>query len=157
MHKDKECTGFSKEAIQLFAAKKRPIVFDVEEGADQKLGESRTYKLCMQPEEENSPMKQVLKEENIGNMDTAYTLVQDLLRGNTLTAFNNEQAMFKEHTLANFEHCLNAVMLHVFPNKAYKLQKQHMMHKPRHMSACKWIAKIIKLNNYLTEFPTSAK
>eukprot|EP00957_Ditylum_brightwellii_P052818 4004239-Ditylum_brightwellii.AAC.1 len=28
-----------------------------------------------------------------------------------------------------------------------------MSHKPKHVSACKWIAKIIKLDNYLPEFP----
>eukprot|EP00957_Ditylum_brightwellii_P126924 9676032-Ditylum_brightwellii.AAC.1 len=47
--------------------------------------------------------------------------------------------------------------VHVFPNKAYKLQKQyiwHIIHKPRHISACKWIVRVIKLNNYLMEFPT---
>eukprot|EP00957_Ditylum_brightwellii_P102122 7784768-Ditylum_brightwellii.AAC.1 len=46
----------------------------------------------------------------------------------------------------------------VFPNKAYKLQKQyirHMMHKPRHISVCKWISRVVKLNNYLMEFHTS--
>eukprot|EP00957_Ditylum_brightwellii_P001254 98131-Ditylum_brightwellii.AAC.2 len=29
-----------------------------------------------------------------------------------------------------------------------------MMHKPRHISAHKWIARVIRLNNYLMEFPT---
>eukprot|EP00957_Ditylum_brightwellii_P161085 12264377-Ditylum_brightwellii.AAC.1 len=29
-----------------------------------------------------------------------------------------------------------------------------MMHKPRHISICKWIARVVNLNNYLTEFPT---
>eukprot|EP00957_Ditylum_brightwellii_P164421 12517715-Ditylum_brightwellii.AAC.1 len=45
----------------------------------------------------------------------------------------------------------------VFPNKAYKLQKWyiwHMIHKPRHISIHKWISRVIKLNNYLMEFPT---
>eukprot|EP00957_Ditylum_brightwellii_P124306 9475175-Ditylum_brightwellii.AAC.1 len=45
----------------------------------------------------------------------------------------------------------------VFPNKAYKLQKWyvwHMMHKPRHIPVCNWISRVVKLNNYLTEFPT---
>eukprot|EP00957_Ditylum_brightwellii_P074566 5666177-Ditylum_brightwellii.AAC.1 len=67
----------------------------------------------------------------MANMDDAYTLVQNLLRGNALTAFNNKQATFEEQTPENLEHCFNAVTVHVFPNKAYKLQKQyirHMMH-----------------------------
>eukprot|EP00957_Ditylum_brightwellii_P093624 7129818-Ditylum_brightwellii.AAC.1 len=29
-----------------------------------------------------------------------------------------------------------------------------MMHKSRHISVNKWIARIVKLNNYLIEFPT---
>ena len=28
------------------------------------------------------------------------------------------------------------------------------MHKPRHIPVCKWIARVVKLNNYLMEFPT---
>eukprot|EP00957_Ditylum_brightwellii_P102102 7782598-Ditylum_brightwellii.AAC.1 len=70
-------------------------------------------------------------------MDAAYTLVQDLLRNNTLTAFNNDQAMFEEQTMGSLEQCLNAVIVHMFPNKAYKLQKwyiQNMMYKSRHVS-----------------------
>eukprot|EP00957_Ditylum_brightwellii_P029460 2227023-Ditylum_brightwellii.AAC.1 len=47
---------FSREAIQLVVTMKPPIAFEVEEGADRKLGESRTYKLCMQLDEENSPV-----------------------------------------------------------------------------------------------------
>eukprot|EP00957_Ditylum_brightwellii_P177722 13537828-Ditylum_brightwellii.AAC.1 len=56
----------------------------------------------------------------------------------------------------NLDHCLNVMTVQVFPIKAYKLQKwyiQYMMHKPRHVSIYKWIARVIKLNNYLTEFP----
>eukprot|EP00957_Ditylum_brightwellii_P060863 4620237-Ditylum_brightwellii.AAC.1 len=85
--------------------------------------ESRTYKLCTQLEEENSPVKQVLRGQNVGNMDTTYTLVQDLLRVNALTTFNNKQAIFKEQMADNLQYCLNAVTVQVFPNKAYKLQK----------------------------------
>eukprot|EP00957_Ditylum_brightwellii_P148069 11273540-Ditylum_brightwellii.AAC.3 len=75
------------------------------------------HTLCTQPEEENSPVysltieffelvspkellvfknqvKQVLKGQNIKDMDAAYTLVRDLLRVNALAAFNNNQATF---------------------------------------------------------------
>eukprot|EP00957_Ditylum_brightwellii_P160250 12200260-Ditylum_brightwellii.AAC.1 len=62
----------------------------------------------------------------MGNMDAAYTLIHDLLRGNVLTAFNNQQAMIKEQLLDNLNHCLNAVAVQVFPNKAYKLQKWYI-------------------------------
>eukprot|EP00957_Ditylum_brightwellii_P132359 10093217-Ditylum_brightwellii.AAC.1 len=104
-------------------------------------------------------VKEVLKGQNVTNMDASYTLIQDLLRGNTLTAFNNKQATFKSQYLENLQHCLNAVMVQVFPNKAYKLQKrylQHTMHKHRHISVLKCIARVIKLNNYLTDFSMPA-
>eukprot|EP00957_Ditylum_brightwellii_P067147 5096561-Ditylum_brightwellii.AAC.1 len=93
-------------------------------------------------------------------MNAKYTLVQGLLRDDTLTTFNNKQAMCEEHMLENLEHCLNTVTVYVFPNKAYKLQKQYiwyMMHKPRHVSAYEWITRIIKLNNYITELSTPAE
>eukprot|EP00957_Ditylum_brightwellii_P159531 12143860-Ditylum_brightwellii.AAC.1 len=54
-------------------------------------------------------------------------------------AFNNKPAAFEEQTAENLKHCLNVMTVHVFPNKAYKLQKQ-----------------VIKLNNYLTEAPMPA-
>eukprot|EP00957_Ditylum_brightwellii_P091202 6943535-Ditylum_brightwellii.AAC.2 len=64
--------------------------------------------------------------------------------------------MFEEQTVDNLKQCLTAMMVHIFPNKVYKLQKWyiwHMTYKPRHISAHKWIARMIKLNSYLLEFP----
>eukprot|EP00957_Ditylum_brightwellii_P101822 7760487-Ditylum_brightwellii.AAC.2 len=74
-------------------------------------------------------------------------------------ALINKQATFEELMPENLEHCLNAVTVCIFPNRAYKLQKWciwHMMHNLRHMSACKWIARVIKLKKYPSEFPTPA-
>eukprot|EP00957_Ditylum_brightwellii_P211252 15365953-Ditylum_brightwellii.AAC.1 len=126
--------------MQLVETKKPLIVLEVEEGEDITMGESRTYKLCMQLENGNSPvysltveLKQVLKGQNMGDMDMVYTLVWDLLRDNALTLFSNEQATLKEQTLDNLEHCLNTMTDQVLPNKM-----------------------VDKLNNYLTEFPTPA-
>eukprot|EP00957_Ditylum_brightwellii_P051031 3869560-Ditylum_brightwellii.AAC.1 len=98
------------------------------------------------------------KGQNATDVDVLYTLVHDLLRGDGLAVFNNKQATCKSQSPENLEYCLNAVMLQVFPNKAYKLQKRYihnMMRKPRHTSVHKWIARAIKLNNYLMKFPTS--
>eukprot|EP00957_Ditylum_brightwellii_P027861 2105435-Ditylum_brightwellii.AAC.1 len=77
---------FSREAIQLATTKRPLIAFKVEEAVNQ-----------------------VLRGQNVGDMDAVYTLVQYLLKGNTLTAFNNKQSMFKEQTPENLEHCLNAM------------------------------------------------
>eukprot|EP00957_Ditylum_brightwellii_P008567 649803-Ditylum_brightwellii.AAC.1 len=68
---------FLREAIQLMNTKRPPIQFEIkEEVTDKKLGESRTYKLCMHPKEEKFPhVKQVLEGQNMTDMDALYTLI----------------------------------------------------------------------------------
>eukprot|EP00957_Ditylum_brightwellii_P199069 15174905-Ditylum_brightwellii.AAC.1 len=58
------------------------------------MGESRTYKLYTHPEEDNPPVKQALKRQNMDDMDAVYALVQDLLRGDTL-ASRQSQSLFE--------------------------------------------------------------
>eukprot|EP00957_Ditylum_brightwellii_P178433 13591300-Ditylum_brightwellii.AAC.1 len=56
---------FLREAIQFVATKRSLIAFEIKEGVvDRKLGESRTYKLCTQPEEDNSPVYSLIVEVN---------------------------------------------------------------------------------------------
>eukprot|EP00957_Ditylum_brightwellii_P212028 15366878-Ditylum_brightwellii.AAC.1 len=148
---------FLREAIQLVVTKKLLISFKVEEGTDWKLGEIGFSQGMVSFQKQ---VKRVLTGQTVGNMDATYTLVvQDLLRGNALAMFNNEQTTFKEQMSENLKHCFDAVMVHVFPNKAYKLQKWYiwyMMHNPRHVTTCKWIASVINLKNYIMEFPMPA-
>eukprot|EP00957_Ditylum_brightwellii_P050646 3839426-Ditylum_brightwellii.AAC.1 len=47
---------FAREAHLLVVTKKPMIPFKVEESTDQKMGERHTYKLYMQPADDNSPM-----------------------------------------------------------------------------------------------------
>eukprot|EP00957_Ditylum_brightwellii_P042205 3196171-Ditylum_brightwellii.AAC.1 len=48
---------FLRKAIQLVNTKRPPIEFKVEKvGMDKKLGESRMFKICTQPEEKKSPV-----------------------------------------------------------------------------------------------------
>eukprot|EP00957_Ditylum_brightwellii_P171317 13041522-Ditylum_brightwellii.AAC.1 len=138
--------GFLREAIQLVAMKKPPIASEVEEGvANRKLGENRTYKLYMQSEEDNSPVYSLTVEIfEFGSPEEwlifKKQVKQALLRGDTLTVLNNEQAMFEEQTSENLKYCLNAMTVQVFPNKVYKLQKG-----------------VVKLNNHLAELPMPAR
>eukprot|EP00957_Ditylum_brightwellii_P073672 5597665-Ditylum_brightwellii.AAC.2 len=76
-------------------------------------------------------------------MGTAYTLVQDLLRSNALTVFSSKQATFDELMADNLSR----------PAPCRRGYIWYMAHKLRHLFACKWIARIMKLNSYLTEFP----
>eukprot|EP00957_Ditylum_brightwellii_P199251 15188633-Ditylum_brightwellii.AAC.1 len=121
---------FSREAIQLVATKRPPIAFEIKEGEED---DSPMYSLTVE-------VKQVLRGQNLDNMDAMYTL-----------------AMFEEQTADNLEHCVNTMTVQVFPNKTYKLQKRyswHMMHKPRQFSVHKLISRVVKLITYLTELPT---
>eukprot|EP00957_Ditylum_brightwellii_P158017 12028416-Ditylum_brightwellii.AAC.1 len=126
-----------RKAIQLVSTKRPLIKFKVEEGVtDKKLGESRMYKLCIHPKEEKSPvysltlevfelgspeewlifkmhMKQLLKGQNVTNVNDLYTFIQYLLRGDTLTAFNSKQATFDKQSPENLEHHLPKQGLHV--------------------------------------------
>eukprot|EP00957_Ditylum_brightwellii_P149296 11370652-Ditylum_brightwellii.AAC.1 len=118
---------FLREAIQLVNTKRPQIKFEIgKEVTDKKLGQIRTYKLHKQPKEKKPPVKHVFKGQNMTNVDALYTFIQDLLRGNTLTAFNNEQAMLESQSPENLKHCLNAVTVQMFPNKAYTLQKRYL-------------------------------
>ena len=58
--------------------------------------------------------------------------------------------------MANFENCLNEVMTHVFPEKAGQLQKRYLrcLVKEEAMTVKEWVAEVLKLNEYLKEFPT---
>eukprot|EP00957_Ditylum_brightwellii_P000873 69101-Ditylum_brightwellii.AAC.1 len=108
---------FLREAIQFVATKRPLIAFKNEEGVtDKKLGESRMYKIC------EAGTKRIKHGQHGCCMHpgTGSTEI------GTLTALNNKQATFEEQTLENLEHCLNAVAVQVFPNKAYKLQKWYI-------------------------------
>eukprot|EP00957_Ditylum_brightwellii_P098449 7500587-Ditylum_brightwellii.AAC.1 len=96
----------SRGDIQLVATKKQLIVFEIVEGVDQKLGESRTYKLCMQPEEDNSHV---------------YLLTVKVFE----LVSPKEWLISKKQALENLDNCLNAVTVQVFPNKVHKLHKLH--------------------------------
>eukprot|EP00957_Ditylum_brightwellii_P103763 7904788-Ditylum_brightwellii.AAC.1 len=124
---------FLRESIQIMNTKRPLIEFKVEEGViDKKLGENRMYKLCTQPEEEKSPVyllttevfelgspevwlifkkqvRQLLKGQNVTNVDVLYILVQDLLRDNALTVFNKKQATCNKQFPENLKPCLNDV------------------------------------------------
>eukprot|EP00957_Ditylum_brightwellii_P025082 1898053-Ditylum_brightwellii.AAC.1 len=51
--------------------------------------------------------------------------------------------------------CLVAVTEHVFSKKAYKIQKKYIqsIYKPQRLGSCKWMLQMIKLNDYLVNFP----
>eukprot|EP00957_Ditylum_brightwellii_P163681 12461997-Ditylum_brightwellii.AAC.1 len=66
---------------------------------------------------------QVIKGQDIQDRDAAYSLVKILLKGDALQVFKNEEASQEIKDGPAFTKCLAAVTEHVFPKKAYKMQK----------------------------------
>eukprot|EP00957_Ditylum_brightwellii_P083289 6332810-Ditylum_brightwellii.AAC.1 len=107
----------------------------------------QVYKLCTNPKDKKSVVfslmvgiykvgtpeewlqfidviSQVIKGQCITDLDVAYTLVKGLLCGDTLHVFQNEEVVQKERDSPAFTKYLAAVTEHIFPTKAYKVQKK---------------------------------
>eukprot|EP00957_Ditylum_brightwellii_P100343 7649036-Ditylum_brightwellii.AAC.1 len=69
---------------------------------------------------------QVIKGQDIQDRDVVYSLVKSLLKGDTLQVFKNEEASQEIKDGLAFAKCLEAVTKHVFPKKAYKMQKKYI-------------------------------
>eukprot|EP00957_Ditylum_brightwellii_P037590 2843292-Ditylum_brightwellii.AAC.1 len=97
---------------------------------------------------------QVIKGQDIQDGDAVSPLVKSLLKGSALQVFNNEEESQEGKDSAAFTKCLAAVTEHVFPKKAYKMQKKNIwnIHKPLMLGSCKWILQMIKLDDYLAHF-----
>eukprot|EP00957_Ditylum_brightwellii_P134509 10254498-Ditylum_brightwellii.AAC.1 len=82
---------------------------------------------------------EVIKGQDIQDGDAVYSLVKSLPKGDALQVFKNKKESQEIKDDLTFTKCLLTVTKHVFPKKAYKMQK-------------KWILQMIKLNDYLAHF-----
>eukprot|EP00957_Ditylum_brightwellii_P103570 7891424-Ditylum_brightwellii.AAC.1 len=100
-------------------------------------------------------ISQVIKWQDIQDSEAFYSLVKSLLREDALQVFQNKEANQEERDSLAFTKCLGAVTEHAFPKKAYKTQKMCIwnIYKPLRLGSCKWISRMIKLNDYLVNFP----
>eukprot|EP00957_Ditylum_brightwellii_P183219 13955882-Ditylum_brightwellii.AAC.1 len=69
---------------------------------------------------------QVIKGQDIQDGDAAYSLVKSLLKEDALQVFQNEEESQDVKDSAAFTKCLAAVTEHIFPKKAYKIQKKYI-------------------------------
>eukprot|EP00957_Ditylum_brightwellii_P200896 15314127-Ditylum_brightwellii.AAC.1 len=104
-------------------------------------------------------ISQVIKGQDIQDLEATYTLVKSLLRGDTLQVFQNKEANQEKRDSPAFMKCPRAITEHVFAKKACKIQKKYIqnIHKPLMLGSCKWILRMIKLNDYLVNFPVPNK
>eukprot|EP00957_Ditylum_brightwellii_P199538 15210920-Ditylum_brightwellii.AAC.1 len=98
---------------------------------------------------------QVIKGQDIQDGDAPYSLVKSLLKGGAVQVFKNEEESQEIKDSAAFTKCLAAVTEHIFPKKAYKMQKKNTwnIHTPLRLGSCQWILQMIKQNDYLVHFP----
>eukprot|EP00957_Ditylum_brightwellii_P194229 14792662-Ditylum_brightwellii.AAC.1 len=69
---------------------------------------------------------QVIKGRDIQDGDVEYLLVKNLLKKDTLQVFQNEEASQEVKDGLAFIECLVAITKHIFPKKAYKMQKKYI-------------------------------
>ena len=94
--------------------------------------------------------------QNVTSGPTKYALARRLLSGRALADFNHTATNNGNESLANYKRCINAVTLGVFLQKALQDQKRWMrrfLKKTIDMPVQDYITWIIKINDYLTEFP----
>eukprot|EP00957_Ditylum_brightwellii_P041031 3107004-Ditylum_brightwellii.AAC.1 len=68
----------------------------------------------------------VIKGQDIQDGDAVYSLVKSLLKGDALQIFKNKEEHQGIKDSAAFTKCRAAVTKHVFPKKAYKMQKMYI-------------------------------
>ena len=87
---------------------------------------------------------------------TKYALARQLLAGRALADFNHAATTHGNESLANYKRCIQAVTLGFPPQKDLQDQKrwmQRFLKKPRDIPVQEYIARVIKINDYLKEFP----
>ena len=94
-----------------------------------------------------------------------FSMARRLLVGESLSHFEKKAESFVEttegvencnETIENFEQCLQAVTMTVFPKKALTTHKRYMrriMRKPKEMKTRDYCAWHSEINKYLEEFP----
>ena len=94
--------------------------------------------------------------QNVTSGPTKYALARRLLSGRALADFNHAATANGNESLANYKRCINAVTIGVFLQKVLQDQKRWMrrfLKKPRDMLVQDYITRVIKINDYLAEFP----
>ena len=72
--------------------------------------------------------------------------------------FNNAASLRTMETREHYLQCIQAVTQEVFPQDALGKQKTRMhcfLKKPADMFIKKYVARVVKINNYLPHFPPS--
>ena len=101
-------------------------------------------------------MTQCLVGQDVTNGQEQFAFARRLLQCQALTTFENAAASENRATLVTFKEVLKAVTLDAFPKKSLVTQHRYMrwfLCKPLIMSVKDYIARVVEINSYLTDFP----
>ena len=104
-------------------------------------------------------IRRVINGQNITTGPARYTVMRRLLKGDALAAFNTAATAAGNETVANFDVATNALVMHMFPNRALITQKRCMrrfFRKPVSMTMRAYMARLTEINEKLTRFPPFA-
>eukprot|EP00957_Ditylum_brightwellii_P065403 4961443-Ditylum_brightwellii.AAC.1 len=79
----------------------------------------------------------------------SYAVAKTLLKGNSLTVFEQAEIARGNQTVPHFNQCLDDVAEHVFPEKTGKIQKQYMRRNicvGKDLTVKEWVARVQELN-----------
>ena len=85
-----------------------------------------------------------------------FSLSRQLLMGRALANFNNAASLQIAEIMEHYLQCIHAVTLGVFPQDALKEQKtwiQLFMKKPADMKIKEYVARVVKIKDYIPQFP----
>ena len=131
--------------------------------------DSHKFKLEVPYFEDGSPeelleLKQhldtIFKGQNIKDATEKIEMLKRLLKGGSLTAYNNiiKEEEGKEKT--SFKRTWNKLVAHVFPTRALRMQTRYMRRaliKPRDLTVKEYFDRVEELNRMLAEFPKEGK
>eukprot|EP00957_Ditylum_brightwellii_P199532 15210130-Ditylum_brightwellii.AAC.1 len=131
-------------------SKRAVIAFQQPEARQLKRGLYHTYKLHTTPADPTSPiyelsvpLQAVLKGQNVMQGPPSYPVTKMLLKGDTLTVFEQAEINHGAQSVPHFELCLDDMTEHVFPEKATQTQKCYMRRNLRlvgEMTVKEWVA-----------------
>eukprot|EP00957_Ditylum_brightwellii_P198869 15158181-Ditylum_brightwellii.AAC.1 len=88
-----------------------------------------------------------------------YAVAKTLLKGNALTVFEQAETSHGNQVVPHLKKCLDDVAAPVLPEKAGQTQKRYMQRNIWYSGGTttvkEWVARVLELNSYLKDFPTT--
>ena len=151
------------DASDLIKFECRRMVDDVDEGTEAPTGPKYSISIAKfgggSPEELLEFLKMVFEVFAGQAIDIArdrHNLMQQVLKGDALAAFNNKSEELGVMSIPNFHKCIRHLKEHIFPTQALSYQKRYMRNAfklPPNWSIKRYVARIVEINNYLPDFP----